>query len=694
MINLLIAGGALVYTGVKLYQSLKETKVSSSLSTKEKEVILKNEKITPPSHLVHNQPAEENLPVVKDEDWANEFKKNTERYFIISSVSLGLTTVGALVYPPLIIVGIAGMVYLTIPMLQSGYRSLFKKRQVDIAVIDSIALPGILFTGHYLIGAIAFWLYALSHKLLLETEDQSVKSLISIFGEQPNFVWVLKDNVEIETPFDALKVGDIIVVNAGEAIPIDGIITDGIASIDQHTLTGESQPAEKGVGDKVFASTVVLSGRLHIQVEQAGKDTVAAKIGEILISTTEFQTAIQSRGQEIADKSALPTLVVSGLALPVAGHTGALAVLGSCIGDNVRITSPISVLNFLRIASEQSILIKDGRALELLSKVDTVVFDKTGTLTQEQPHVGKIYTLQEREENELLMYAAAAEYKQAHPVAKAIIQAANERELSLPDIEEAKYDIGYGIKVSIENQLIRVGSVHFMEMEEVVIPEEIKNIMSDCHDSGHSLVMVAINNQLAGVIELHATIRPEAKSIIKNLHQRNLSTYIISGDHEKPTQRLAKELGIDNYFADTLPENKANLIEQLIEAGKVVCFVGDGINDSIALKKAQVSISLKGASTIATDTAQIILMDESLKHLDKVFDIAYELNTNLNTGLITTIVPGLVTISSVFLIHMGIVGSIVVFNVGLLSGVANSMWPLVEHNKKSKNRVNEKTRTP
>ncbi|RKZ79825.1 MAG: heavy metal translocating P-type ATPase [Candidatus Parabeggiatoa sp. nov. 1] len=693
MINLLIAGGALVYTGVKLYKSLKETKVSSSLSTEEKEVILTKEKITPSSDL-HNQPAEDNLPVVKDENRTDDIKKTANQDFIISSVSLGLSTVGALVYPPLIIASIAGMAYITRPIWQKGYRSLFKKRQVDIAVIDSIALPAIFLTGHYFIAAVAYWLYAISQKLLLKTEDQSVKSLISIFGEQPNFVWVLKDDVEIEMPFDALKVGDIIVVNAGEAIPIDGIITDGIASIDQHTLTGESQPAEKGVGDKVFASTVVLSGRINIQVEQAGKDTVAAKIGDILISTIEFKTAIQSRGQEIADKSALPTIVVSGLALPVAGVSGALAVLGSCMGDNVRITSPLSVLNFLKIASEQSILIKDGRALELLSKVDTVVFDKTGTLTQEQPHVGKIYTLPDIEENELLMYAAAAEYKQAHPVAKAIIQAANERELSLPDIDEAKYDIGYGIKVSIENQLIRVGSVRFMEMEEIVILEEIKNMMSDCHDSGHSLVMVAINNQLAGAIELHATIRPEAKSIIKNLHQRNLSTYIISGDHEKPTQRLAKELGIDNYFADTLPENKANLIEQLIDAGKVVCFVGDGINDSIALKKAHVSISLKGASTIATDTAQIILMDESLKHLCQVFDIASDLNTNLNTGLVTTIVPGLVTISSVFLIHMGIVGSIVVFNVGLLAGVTNSMWPLVEHNKNSKNRVNEKTRTP
>ncbi|MEK8017471.1 MAG: heavy metal translocating P-type ATPase [Candidatus Parabeggiatoa sp.] len=682
MLNVLFAGAALAYTGIKLYQSLKETKVSPS--SKKKNIIIKEKVVSTTDLLVNHQKVETNLSVVKEsDDYGDIIRKNTERDFVISSVSLGLATVCSLVYPPFIIVSIASLAYITLPIWKKGYNSLFKKRQINMSVLDSIALPGIFITGHYLIAAVAYWLYYFSQQLLLKTENNSKKSLINIFGEQPNFVWILKDDVEIEMPFHTVQMGDIIVVNAGETIPVDGVISEGIASIDQHILTGESQPSEKGKGEQVFASTVLLSGKIHIKVEKAGKDTVAAKIGEILISTIDFKTSIQSRGQKIADDSVLPTMVTSVLALPVAGLAGATAILFSCIGDNVRIISPLSVLNFLRLASEKSILIKDGRVLELLNQVDTVVFDKTGTLTQEQPHVGKIYTLGNYQENDLLTYAAAAEYKQTHPVAKAILQAAKERELSLPEIEEAEYEIGYGIKVTLSNQLIRVGSVRFMEMEEIAIPEKIRKIMSACHDFGYSLVMVAIDNQLAGAIELHATIRPEAKSIIKGLRQRNMSLYIISGDHEKPTQRLAEELGIDNYFADTLPENKANLIQQLIDAGKVVCFVGDGINDSIALKTAHVSISLKGASTVATDTAQIVLMDSSLKPLCQVFDLASDLNKNLNTGLITTIVPGLIVIGGVFLVHLGIIGSIVMFNTGLLAGVTNSMWPLVEHHKKN-----------
>ncbi len=340
---------------------------------------------------------------------------------------------------------------------------------------------------------------------------------------------------------------------------------------------------------------------------------------------------------------------------------------------------PISVLNFLRIASENNILIKDGRVFESLSQVDTIVFDKTGTLTEEHPHVGKIYTFNESNENELLKYAAMAEYKQVHPIAKAILKKAHEQKLSLPKIDYASYEVGYGIKVNYSNKLILVGSINFMEMEEIAIPEEMKNIKSDCDEHGYSLVIVAIDNQIKGAIELRATIRPEAKNIINELRQRNMSIYIISGDQESATKQLAHELGIKNYFANTLPEKKAHLIEKLQKEGKYVCFIGDGINDSIALKKAQVSISLHGASAVATDTAQILLMDKSLNRLSQLFDLADELNTNLNIGMLTTTIPGIMIIGGALFLHFGIVTSIILSYSGLTAGMLNSMLPLLKH---------------
>jgi P-type E1-E2 ATPase len=202
-------------------------------------------------------------------------------------------------------------------------------------------------------------------------------------------------------------------------------------------------------------------------------------------------------------------------------------------------------------------------------------------------------------------------------------------------------------------------------------------IEEHCHQQGYSLVYVAIDDHLAGVIELQPTIRPEAKHVIHQLKQRNLSLYIISGDHEKPTQALAQELGIDHYFAETLPAHKADFIEQLQKQGKSVCFIGDGVNDAIALKKAQVSISLQGASTVAMDTAQIIFMEGNLNQLVKLFDLAESLDKNYKNSLALDVVPNVVCIGGAFFFHLGIYGALTIYGIGLVGGVINGMLPLL-----------------
>jgi len=258
----------------------------------------------------------------------------------------------------------------------------------------------------------------------------------------------------------------------------------------------------------------------------------------------------------------------------------------------------------------------------------------------------------------LTKHAAAAEYKQSHPIARAILTAANDRTLNLPEIDESQYEIGYGIKVKITDQLIRVGSIRFMEMEGIAIPAEITALQRSSHEQGYS-----------GMLELHPTIRPEAKQIIRQLRRRHLSIYIISGDQEHPTKQLAEKLGIDHYFANTLPQDKAQLIEQLQKEGKSICFVGDGINDSIALKKAKVSISLRGASTAATDTALVILMDKTLTKLDHLFKLAQHFDTNQKNGLATTFVPGVLCVGGIFFLHFGIFNAMMFNNISIIAGI-------------------------
>ncbi len=602
-----------------------------------------------------------------------------ERYIdhnlAVSAVAMGLATAGALFYPPLSLVSIPIILYTCIDVFQNVHRALFKERRIRAVYLDAIAIIGALAIGAIFASALASVIYFLGQKLLLKTEDRARGNLLEIFGQRPRFVWRLVDGVEIETPFEEIGVGDVVVVNAGGIVPVDGHIVEGMASIDQRLLTGEAQPAEKAPGDRVFAATTVLAGRICVQVDKAGADTVTAQIAEILNQTARYESSIETTAQTVADHSVIPTLAVSGLTWPILGPLAAITVVYSNYTDTLRITAPLGMLNFLSVSSQRGLLIKDGRALELLNKVDTVIFDKTGTLTLEQPHVAAIYPLAEFSDAELLTLAAAAEFRQTHPIARAIRQAAQERELSLPTIDGAEYEVGYGITVTVNGKVIRVGSHRFMTMEGIAIPSTIYTKQEDAHTQGYSFVYVAVNDCLGGAIELHPTIRPEAHAVVAQLKQRKLSMVILSGDHEEPTRKLARELGIERYFAEVLPEEKARLVEQLQQDGKAVCFVGDGINDSIALKKANVSISLSGASTIATDTAQIILMDGTLNQLDAAFAVAERFKHNLQSSLFTALAPGFLCIAGVFFFHFRILSAVMLYNASLTAGVGNAMLP-------------------
>jgi heavy metal translocating P-type ATPase len=643
-----------LYFGNRVYQKTKNAKATNDLSTQ--------------------------TELVNGTESNQESKKEIAQNLVLSLTMLGLT-VGGAVYPILIPLSVVGLTYLSMRFFLRAYKELVQEHKIKSGVLDTVTSIVLLALGYFFAMALFLTFYYTSQKILLKTQDKSKQSLINILGEVPQFVWVIIKGVEVQMPFEKLQVSDIIAIHTGETIPVDGIITEGIASIDQHKLTGEAQLAEKTIGDQVFASTLLMSGKLHIRVDKAGKETVAAKIGEILNRTVDYKSSLESKGEIIVDKSAIPTLAIGAITLPILGAASAATTLLASFGYNMRIIAPISVLNHLKIASEHGVLVKDGRALELLQNVDTVVFDKTGTLTQEQPTIGSIYCYSSYTENEILCYAAAAEYKQTHPIALAILLEARHRNLVLLPIDDASYEIGYGLKVKLEDKLIRVGSTRFMAMENIVIPADISAIQAKCHEHGASLVYIAVGEKLGGVIEIRTTIRPEAKQIISKLRQRGMTIAIISGDHQEPTQQLAKELEIDHYFAETLPENKADLIKQLQKEGKSVCFVGDGINDSIALKTANVSVSLRGASTIATDTAQIILMDKSLEHLPYLFDLTYKLDDNMKNNLAISIIPGIICVGGVYFLHFGIIAATLLYNAGLAVGVTNAMLPAINNVK-------------
>ncbi|MCK5719528.1 MAG: heavy metal translocating P-type ATPase [Thiomargarita sp.] len=548
----------------------------------------------------------------------------------------------------------------------------------------TITIVGVIIMGRFFIASLIAFLIKLALRMTARMAQTSKKQLFDVFEHHIDFVWIIVDGVEIRVPFNDLQSGDVVVVHAGEIIPADGTVAEGMASVDQHILTGEARPIEREIGEEVFASTVVLSGKIHIKVEKTGEESTVAKITHILNHTIDFKSTTQLRAETFSEHLVKPALIAGIFALPMLGFSSALAVLNAHPKNKIMILAPLTIMNHLNLASKQGILIKDGRSLELLKQVDTIIFDKTGTLTEEQPHVGAIHCCSHYDENDVVIYAAAAEYKQSHPLAKAIQQEAENRQLTVPPIDDSEYKIGYGLIVDVAGQTIHVGSDRFMEVESILIPLNIKEQQQLSHEEGYTLILVAVDNNVIGGIELLPTVRPEAKAVIRQLKQRpNIkSTFIISGDNEVPTKKLAQELGIDSYFAETLPESKADIIEQLQQQGHFICYVGDGINDSIALKKSQVSVSLRGASTIATDTAQIVLMDQGLNHLTLLFDLADDFNANMNTTFGILLAPAILGVSGAFIFGFGIAYTVALNMTGLAFGLGNTMLPLLKQPKK------------
>ncbi len=615
----------------------------------------------------------------------------TQHTFKLSSIALGLSVVGFIV-KPLAVVSLIFTILGSPEMVRRAYNQLFHERRtsVDLIILATVVVglglgAGAILAGHAIFTfmlSLNIFLANYAQRLMRRVREDAKGSLVDVFRQQPTSAWSIVDGSEVEVPVESLRTGDVVIVNAGETIPIDGRITAGFASVDQHILTGESQPAEKGPDDQVFALTMVATGKIQILVEKTGEETTAAQIGKVLNQTMNFKTGMQLRVEDLADKSVVPTLALAGLMLPLF-PVGSWALLLAHPKYKGIVATYINILSYLNVTSKHGILLKDGRVLELLNDVDTVVFDKTGTLTETQPHVGHVHTWSEYTEDEILVFAAAAEYRQTHPVAHAILEEAEERQLVLPEIAEAAYKVGYGLTVLIGQLTVRVGSLRFMELEALTLPTSAEATKERAHQQGHSLILIAVDRAVVGAIELEPTVRPEARAIIQGLRQRGIqSTYIISGDHEAPTRKLAHDLGVDHYFAETLPEDKANIIDQLQQNGKTVCYIGDGINDAIALKKAAVSISLQGASSVATDTAQVVLMDQSLNKLLKLFDLAADFKRNMGRTLGLVIAPHLLSFLGLLFMHFGLLSVIVLCQLGLGVGVGNALLPRLQIKEK------------
>lgn len=627
---------------------------------------------------------------------ANDTAQDREsRELLLCTAAVALSASAQFAYPALLLPAAVLFAYTAIPTFVSAWHVLSRERRLGVDVLDAIVIVMCLLSLELFAGALLAWCLSFGRRLLARAREDSRRRLVNVFGKQPRHAYLLVDGAEIYVPLDEVSRGDIVVVHTGEMIPVDGVVRHGNAVVDQHALTGESVPVEKHEGSRVYASTLVVGGKLLVEVETAGRETTSAKISAILNDTAAFRLSSQSKGEEYADRAVIPTLALSALGFGTRGLHAATAIVNCDFGTGIRMAGPLALLSSLSVCAHRSILIKDGAALESMASIDTVLFDKTGTLTQERPVVHAVHRLSRWGRERILTYAAAAERRVGHPIAQAIIAEFEKLGVPLPNADESSFEVGYGIGVTIDGKKVLVGSHRFLLKEGIALTAKADAIVEAGHEEGHSLVFVAVDGTLVGAIELAPTLREGVVEMIEALRARGIRhIVIISGDHQRPTEKLAQRLNVDRVFAEVLPEEKARYVEILQGEGRRVCFVGDGINDSIALKRANVSVSLRGATSVATDTAQVVFMEESLNRLIDLFDISRQLADNLKTSWRIILVPNLLCIGGAFFLGFGVMSSVFANNVAVIAALGNSLMPLRHLSKPAQAKIGKAPTRP
>lgn len=621
---LLLIGGNIL--GIGLYYKNKQQKKNRYIHA------LINSGAQRSADIVKNLNRQNNIVKISDKKKKSNEEKEATRY-LSGNIGSVVLLVASKMYPVVMLPGIVLAIYGCLPIYKRTYIATIKERKLKNDLLNGLVVTGSMATGHFLVTALFTFISNLGTVLVQKSKNYSEEMLTGVFDQKVSTVWLLRDGIELETPIEEVKMKDVVIVHTGELIPLDGVIVKGAVTVDQHALTGESIPVEKAHNDAVLASTVVIAGYAWIEVTQTGKNTVVAKIESVLQGTSHFKTGLQLKGETWADKAAAPILGLGMVMWPLQGAAIATAVFNCSPGNGIRLSASAQTLTHIIMAAQKSILIKDGRVLEQLMEVDTVIFDKTGTLTEDKHAVTRILCANnEYSEDDVLYFAAATEQKVGHPLARAIIEKAEDLEFILPDVSlsDSRYEVGLGVTATVNDKTTQVGSLPFMRKVDIPVPDNLKDDVENAIAEGFSVVMVVVERQIIGAIEIQAQMRPEVHQVVKSLRKRGIKhLYILSGDQMEPTRQMAKLLELDGYFHSVSPEEKSNIIQKLQEEGKKVCFIGDGINDVIAMKKANASISLSGASTIATDVAQVILMSGTLQELEDLFDIAHSLKSKL-----------------------------------------------------------------
>lgn len=538
------------------------------------------------------------------------------------------------------------------------------KRKIEVPVLDATAISVSLIRGDYKTAGAVMFLLSMGEILEEWTHKKSVGDLARSLSLNIDKVWLVTDDTEVQVSAAQIKEGDRIRVHMGAVIPFDGIVMEGEALVNQASLTGESLPVRKAAESPVYAGTVVEEGEITLLVKESTGSSKYEKIMTMIEDSEKLKSSLEGKAEHLADRLVPYTFLGTGLTLALTRNTvKALSVLMVDFSCALKLAMPLSVLSAIRESSAHDITVKGGKFLEAVAEADTIVFDKTGTLTKAQPTVAEVIPFDDRSPDELLRIAACLEEHFPHSMATAVVVEAMKRGLVHEELHtKVEYIVAHGISSTINDKRIIIGSHHFVfEDEGAVVPEDKKEQFEQLPEQ-YSHLYMAMDGKLVAVICIEDPLRVETAEVIRELKHLGIHKVVMmTGDSDRIAANIAQKAGVDAYYSEVLPEDKADFVEQEKKAGHKVIMVGDGINDSPALSAADVGIAISEGAEIAREIADVTIAADDLREiitlkkisnaLMKRIDRNYKVIVGFNTALILFGVGGVLQPTMSALLH-------------------------------------------
>ena len=563
---------------------------------------------------------ETSLTFVRKEGFKQNILEQKKKAAMLAGVLLIVRPIIPFILAPLF------ALYGAMPIFRKGLRATLNRR-LNVDTLDSTAIGISLLRRDYLTASLITFFLKVGDYLEERIRQKSRESLSKMFQGQDGWAWIKRNGWEMRVNVKDIAVGDLVVVRTGSSIPVDGIVVEGVALVNQSSITGEPFPAPKRAGLMVYAGTVLEEGLLTIKSIKVSDETRVSKIIKVIEESEGLKADVQNYAERLANRIVLYSFLLSGLIyLFTSNPLRAVSVLLVDYSCAIKLSTPLTIMSAMIAASRRGVLIKGGRFIEKLAQANIFVFDKTGTLTEAKPKVFDLLPFNGFDREYILKNVACVEEHFPHPVATAVVKKAEDEGLIHEENHaEVEYVLAHGIASRIEGKRILVGSKHFIYEDNKVDVKCEEPVIKDFMDKGYSILYVSVENNLAGIIAIEDRLREDSHEFLNMLKNSGVQRIImLTGDNDTTARNVAKRLGIEEYHAHALPERKTEIIKNLKVKGYVVAMVGDGINDSPAISYADVGISMKHGADIAKEACDILLLDRGLEGIIEAREIAQD----------------------------------------------------------------------